>query len=119
MKLLHTPAPWNIRFFRNESPELGFFIEAKNNNKPELGYGIEILMDDFGEHNGYPIHQRLSDAHLIAAAPEILEALQELLDYPKEDLEAWANGNEPITCTFLPIHFKKALLAIQKATGNI
>ena len=39
----HTPGPWRVRFFREDEPEFGFFIEAKNNNMPELGYGIEIL----------------------------------------------------------------------------
>lgn len=55
-----------------------FFVEADNNNMPELGYGIEIIMEDFGDHSGYIREQRLADALLIAAAPELLEALKEL-----------------------------------------
>ena len=74
-KSKHTPGPWKIRYYRAEIPEMGFFIEAKNNNKPELGYGIEIMQEDFGEHNGYPLKQRIADAKLIAAAPELLERL--------------------------------------------
>jgi hypothetical protein len=71
----HTPGPWKIRFMGSGAIEDGFFVEAKNNNKPELGYGIEIMMEDAGDHNGYPLEQRLADAKLIAAAPELLEAL--------------------------------------------
>lgn len=71
-----TPGPWGVRFLNESQPEEGFFVEAPNNNMPELGYGIEILMEDFGEHNGYPLEQRLADARLIAAAPEMLEVLQ-------------------------------------------
>jgi hypothetical protein len=76
----HTPGPWKIRFMGSGAIEDGFFVEAKNNNKPELGYGIEIMMEDAGDHNGYPLEQRLADAKLIAAAPELLEALQNLIN---------------------------------------
>lgn len=104
MKPKHTPAPWEVRFFDKSEPESGFFVQAKNNNKPELGYGIEILQDDFGEHCGYPIEQRLADAKLIAAAPELLEALVEA---KKElDYHNWAN-----TKTYFQIEN-----AIKKAT---
>lgn len=79
MKDKHTPTPWKVRFFGGKDDgENMFFVEAINNNKPELGYGIEILQEDFGEHNGYPREQRLADAKLIAAAPEMLAALQNI-----------------------------------------
>ena len=84
----HTPAPWEVRYFRTENPEYGFFVEAKNNNIPELGYGIEIMMDDFGDHNGYPFEQRLADAKLIAAAPELLEALKQIANTSSDAPEA-------------------------------
>lgn len=60
--------PWNIRFLRADEPEDGFFIEAKNYKMPQLGYGIEIMQEDFGEHNGYPFTQRLADANAIVNA---------------------------------------------------
>lgn len=75
MDTKHTPGPWMVRFMNEDLPEDGFFVEAKNNNMPELGYGIEIMMEDFGEHNGYPFHQRLADAILISQSPDLLEAL--------------------------------------------
>ena len=78
MNTKHTPAPWKVRFFDEQYPDFGFFVEAKNNNDPKSAYGIEILQDDFGDHNGYPTEQRLADAKLIAASPELLEALSKV-----------------------------------------
>ena len=60
-----TKGEWKIRLFPEGDD---FFVEAPNLNKPELGYGIEIMQDDFGTHNGYPREQRLADAVLIADA---------------------------------------------------
>jgi hypothetical protein len=74
----HTKGEWKLRFFADKDDgECDFFVEAPNLNKPNLGYGIEIMQDDYGEHNGYPREQRLADAKLIAASPEMLEALCE------------------------------------------
>ncbi len=87
MKTKHTPAPWEVRFFDKLEPESGFFVQAKNNNMPELGYGLEILQDDFGEHCGYPTEQRLADAKLIAASPELLDILGSIV-------ANWHLGNE-------------------------
>lgn len=55
------------------------------------------------------------DAHLIASAPCLLEALKSLMDYPEEDLKEWANGTQNIVCSFQPCHIKQALDAIHKA----
>ena len=60
-----TKGEWKIRLFPDGDD---FFVEAPNLNKPELGYGIEIMQEDFGTHNGYPREQRLADAVLIADA---------------------------------------------------
>lgn len=77
----HTPGPWKVRFINPINPSEGdFFVEAKNNNMPNLGYGIEILGDDYGKHNGYPREQRLADAKLIAAAPKLLSLLKKLMN---------------------------------------
>lgn len=69
---------------RHSTNSEDFFVEAANNNRPDLGYGIEIMMDDFGDHNGYPREQRLADAHLIAAAPDLLEACERALSIFKQ-----------------------------------
>ncbi len=85
----HTPGEWKVRFFNEDDPAIGFFIEAPNNNRPEMGYGIEIMMEDFGDHNGYPLEQRLADAHLITAAPKMLAFLKELSE---DDLDRVSGG---------------------------
>jgi hypothetical protein len=72
-----TPGPWTVRYFQKDNPNSDFFVEAKNNNMPELGYGIEIMGDDYGDHNGYPREQRQSDAQLISQAPNLIKALEE------------------------------------------
>ena len=81
----HTPGEWKVRFFRPSDPESDFFVEANNNNMPQLGYGIEILQDDYGDHNGYPREQRLADAKLIAAAPDLLKALKYAVRFLKKE----------------------------------
>ena len=60
-----TKGEWQLRLFPDGDD---FFVEAPNLNKPELRYGIEIMQEDFGTHNGYPREQRLADANLIADA---------------------------------------------------
>lgn len=45
---------------------------------------------------------------------EVVTALRNLLDYPAEDLESWANGDKPITMTFTPWHIKQALVALKE-----
>lgn len=85
----HTPGPWKVRYLKSDDQESGFFVEAKNNNMPELGYGIEIMGDDYGDHNGYPSKQRLADAKLIAAAPDMFEVLCKL-----RGIEAWITDRE-------------------------
>lgn len=56
-------------------------------------------------------------ARLIVAAPDLLEALGNLLDYPTKDLLIWASGTDPVTVTLTPWHIKNALSAIAKAKG--
>jgi hypothetical protein len=110
MEIKHTPGPWKVRFMREEDIDRGFFVEAANNNKPELGYGIEIMGDDYGDHNGYPASQRLSDAKIIAAAPDMLDALITAKD-AIDDLMDIADGYDK--------DLEKVIAAIKKATGAI
>lgn len=83
MESKHTPGPWKVRFFREDDPESGFFVEAPKTD-PKAGYNIEILSEDSGF---YPIEQRLADAKLIAASPVMLSILKEEIIYLKRWLE--------------------------------
>lgn len=71
---------WRIRFYDSNDPYSMFFIEA------DLPHGIsekhyprvEVLQEDFGDHNGYSKELRLADATLIAHAPAMLSMLQKV-----------------------------------------
>ena len=68
----HTPGPWEVN---HDHPELITEIVGTDN-----GEEIAWLNDERGNY--------LSNARLIAAAPELLEALQDLLTFvdPNENL---------------------------------
>lgn len=70
----HTPGPWKVRFFREDEPEAGFFVEAKHTH-PDAAYGIDILCEGDAF---YPWQQRLADAKLIASAPTLLDERAQL-----------------------------------------
>jgi hypothetical protein len=87
MTKAHTPAPW----------ETG---EASWNDEGEVRYTL----------HGVTV-AKVSDARLIAAAPDLLEALEEIVaDYDEY------KRNRPMTPD-LP-HIKKARAAIAKARGE-
>lgn len=52
---------------------------------------------------------------LFAASPLLVDALKSLLDFPDEDLTAWANGTEPVTITLTPWHIKTGISALAAA----
>ncbi len=113
METKHTSAPWYIRYMGHDTEDNGendFFVEA-NNNKEKVGHATEIMQDDYGDHNGYPREQRMADAKLIASAPDLLEALQEILMYCGD---ATSNVSGAKLKNTLPFH--KAIYAISKAT---
>lgn len=59
----HTPAPWTQRTAGDPTPGQGTQIYAKNGNIATIHYGV------------VDIDIALANARLIAAAPELLEAL--------------------------------------------
>ena len=99
----HTPGPWNIH--RNFECKKGGrrWIEAKN--------GSEIIAHVY--HIGKPGIIADANARLIAAAPELLEALKMLHDENKDYMKINHLGD--------PYHnqsMRMALAAIAKATGG-
>ena len=91
----HTPGPWVVESlvdgFDIHAPEPGCFVATTSD--PEMIWGAVT---------------RKGDAHLIAAAPELLEALEELLACTEG--QAIYNFMEP--------QKKKARAAIAKAKGE-
>lgn len=65
---------WRIR--RAPDSEF-FFVEADLPNAVENGHypRVEVMQEDYGDHNGYTKEIREADAELIVDAPKLLEAL--------------------------------------------
>jgi gentisate 1,2-dioxygenase len=87
----HTPGPWKI-------------VDAWNDHMVEGQNGEEIIWQD-GPHGTPTINE--ANARLIAAAPDLLEALENLADYVDE--RAGDNECRPI---------ENARAAIAKAKGE-
>lgn len=85
---MHTPGPWEALFDEDFVDVLPVHIDSKDGVPVACAYRLE------------------ADAHLIAAAPELLEVLQELLREADEGIA---------TC---PLTRSKAHAAIAKATGE-
>lgn len=68
---------WRIR----EINESMFFIEADLPNAEENGHypRVEVMQEDYGEHNGYTDEIRMNDAKLIVKAPKMQEVINDVL----------------------------------------
>lgn len=95
----HTPGPWCIKDHRNVSE--GFTIAAPRANDPFYD-GIAHLVDVE------------ADARLIAAAPDLLEALRELTD----DVADRFDLDSPSTNPGIKSTVAAARAALAKATGD-
>ena len=92
----HTPGPWKA-------------VEAASNPPGWLWVqnGPGALLADVHQNVNIPLDARNANARLMAAAPELLEALQEIIT--AADGEGWSQ---------LDAGFTKARVAVAKAMGN-
>ena len=92
MNTPHTPGPWNISNSASpaHSPQFGIYAEGERNN-------LAIVYNDNAEAN----------ARLIAAAPDLLAALKDLLDYEDDRPGKGTRGAEV---------YRAAVSAVTKAT---
>lgn len=87
MATKHTPGPWNLtRFPSNNDNSPAFFrIDAKTT----------LFLDLYECADGFVEGENEANAHLIAAAPELLAACQVFIAYDEsnctDDLHSWAN----------------------------
>ncbi len=93
MKMKHTPGPWTA----NLAPQGGFDIEKDPN---DLGRYMVLATRNADEARAEEMH---ANARLIAAAPDLLEALRDMVS----DRECLSEAT---------VAFAKA--AIAKATGH-
>lgn len=112
MSAAFTPGPWSS--FRNEDSALGYFIDTSLGNDSD---NVTVIADRIAGKSA------LSNARLIAAAPELYEALRELLvavrfaDPPKD----YGTPEEPNLCheARIPTDFVTiAERALAKARGE-
>lgn len=98
MEKKYTPGPWKC------SQHLGHHVWSVHMDAGYRGRGSTIV-DGVA---GIDIEQRLANARIIAAAPELLEALNELANGYSGN--RWDVG--------IALRLKKARAAIAKATGE-
>jgi len=102
----HTPGPWSI--FTDKKHKHNAGIEADGFSIICIGYPDETpAMDDSGVH-GRTTDETTANAHLISAAPDLLEALEAIMD---SDLFEW-NGSAAFWLQ------DKVKAAIAKAKGE-
>lgn len=114
----HTPGPWVLR---------DVMITPAGSPKVEIA---EVGVDDDFDDEGNLIGTSLADGLLIAAAPELLAALQGVLDDGADESETEYDNRMYRVCTSCQIlgdsgieHLKgcaweSARIAIAKATGS-
>lgn len=83
----HTPGPWRVRTHEEGGEVVGCFVAANDVNG--YPYDAQIMGDD--EYRGAP-GRELADAHLISAAPEMLEALRFAREWIIEHREVGKNA---------------------------
>ena len=94
-----TPGPWRYR--KGDNLSCPYVIRGT-----EGGFAVMGLSRSREE----------ADARLIAAAPELLEALQEIVDFPMDFFDR--DDAEKVQITVTGWHLKKAISAIAKARGE-
>lgn len=107
MEAKHTPGPWFIT-----GGEMTKYVEARIGNRllqEVAAVGPTVADDGYGD-------QQQANARLIAAAPELLEALQSLLKrFPTEDdmhIAGWEQSEIDLACR----DYEAARAAVVKAT---
>ena len=102
----HTPGPWTVGHTRTVTHSGGIFSTETAVHRGDAADRGNCIAIAYG--HGALSHSE-DDARLIAAAPDLLEALKELLNNPAGDYDA-SDGYENAV--------KQARAAITKATGG-
>jgi hypothetical protein len=106
MSAKHTPGPWHCGLFREAGADSrfnGIDIGADN--------GANVALIHYQQHAHEPAEVK-ANASLIAAAPELLDALQSLIAEYEPNLKAFA------TDAPRKAKWEAACAAIAKATGE-
>lgn len=78
----HTPGPWSVPHSADEESgcSCGYVF-----SESQRGFGAVATVPFGGEDENYPLAK--ANAKLIAAAPDLLEALQPFLDFADRELD--------------------------------
>lgn len=104
MKQEHTEGPWTVGDL--EKGDQHVLIWASNDESAKTGYPLAQL-----DRTAFGIEEQIANAQLIAAAPDMLEALELSLDQLAALEGFFEGGGEMEAIT-------KAKAAISKATGE-
>lgn len=100
---MHTPGPWAVEFVQYKKPLLPGFALAIIRDQND--HGVAFL-----GRGKIPESEEIANAHLIAAAPEMLAALEAILFEIQSD---------PLAVRFFDLRLiKKAEDAVKKARGE-
>ena len=98
--MAHTPGPWA---YDEDSKEV-----FSSSDGYAMGW-IALVKGNADSGRDFPEQERLANARLIAAAPELLAALRDLVAYDEGSSDEDSYGHEL---------FVRCLAAIAKATGK-
>lgn len=112
MNQYHTPGPWraeqDVRFYKNTGIFTGKNPDAYGNQNAWGIYGDHHLIARLEEESPWLSQEAIdANAHLLAAAPDLLEALEEFVNY-------YPAGINP----YLDAAWVKAKAAIAGAKGT-
>ena len=107
----HTPGPWVLKETKHDIVISDWCVVAGDDRIGLFPYK-RIYSDDRSQSGLVICHERMANAKLIAAAPELLEALQALYDYNPHNCPSCEPTNEELEL------WEKAKAAINKATGE-
>jgi hypothetical protein len=103
----HTPGPWAA-----VDPPHSIVVRTEPPTKSKFGADRNAAIGGFYQSDPEKLAEAMANARLIAAAPELLEALKLCLPYARAAMEA-VGGMEEYYATHA------ADIAITKATGDV
>ena len=110
---LHTPTPWAIHTCNENGPFLdSFYLStlADDNECERIICRFPTVTGQFSDMG----RENLANAHLISAAPDLLSALERLLQISQDELDQSATHDGLVNCEALA----NARMAIAKAKGE-
>jgi hypothetical protein len=109
----HTPGPWEVADLPHS-----IVVRTESPNKTPYGASRYAAIGGFDRTDPDQFAEAIANARLIAAAPDLLEALQEATSALEWRWERVANRAAPVHETAIQEAYNQARAAIAKATGE-